>query len=254
VRREHDGPAAREVLDPLRESACAARSARARARSSAVPRRDGVIGLAGGLLGLALAFASLALIRQQSRDLSGRRADGWQMLGATFLIAVTPPSSRASSRLARVPGLARPATQVRSERRHGNPTDRFDLLRQRTGPCWSRSRSPSASRSSPTRSSSSSSASPFRSGRAALAEEQNVGYVFRADAAGAPHAENLAEPARERDADRAVPVVVSVAWNSQMPMSRSGNSSSVRLTQQQPRRRRPPRSTSCSPDSSPRWA
>jgi putative ABC transport system permease protein len=48
----------------------------------------GVIGLAGGGLGLVLAFASLALIRQQSRDLSAVAHMDWKMLAATFVIAV----------------------------------------------------------------------------------------------------------------------------------------------------------------------
>ena len=48
----------------------------------------GVIGIAGGLLGLVLAFASLALIRQQSRDLSVVAHMDWTMLATTFVIAV----------------------------------------------------------------------------------------------------------------------------------------------------------------------
>jgi putative ABC transport system permease protein len=47
-----------------------------------------VVGLAGGLLGLALSFACLALIRQQSRDLSAVAHMDWAMLAATFAIAV----------------------------------------------------------------------------------------------------------------------------------------------------------------------
>jgi putative ABC transport system permease protein len=47
-----------------------------------------VIGFAGGILGLLLAFASLALIRQQSRDLSAVANMDWQMLAMTFVIAV----------------------------------------------------------------------------------------------------------------------------------------------------------------------
>ncbi|HUQ27757.1 MAG TPA: ABC transporter permease [Usitatibacter sp.] len=47
-----------------------------------------VVGLAGGFLGLVLAFASLALIRQQSRDLSAVAHMDWKMLAATFVIAV----------------------------------------------------------------------------------------------------------------------------------------------------------------------
>lgn len=48
----------------------------------------GVVGLAGGLLGLALAFGALALIRQQSRDLSAVAHMDWAMLSATFAIAL----------------------------------------------------------------------------------------------------------------------------------------------------------------------
>jgi len=47
-----------------------------------------VVGLAGGVLGLALAFASLALIRQQSRDLGAVAHMDWKMLATTFVIAV----------------------------------------------------------------------------------------------------------------------------------------------------------------------
>ena len=47
-----------------------------------------VIGLAGGALGLVLAFASLALIRQQSRDLSAVAHMDWTMLATTFVVAV----------------------------------------------------------------------------------------------------------------------------------------------------------------------
>ena len=42
-------------------------------------------------------------------------------------------------------------------------------------------------------------------------------------------------PMRERNAIAAVPGVVSVAWASQMPMSRSGSSSSVRIKADQPK-------------------
>jgi putative ABC transport system permease protein len=47
-----------------------------------------VVGLAGGALGLALSFASLALIREQSRDLGAVARMDWQMLGMTFLLAL----------------------------------------------------------------------------------------------------------------------------------------------------------------------
>ena len=47
-----------------------------------------VVGLAGGLLGLALSFGALALIRQQSKDLSAVARMDWEMLAATFVTAV----------------------------------------------------------------------------------------------------------------------------------------------------------------------
>lgn len=47
-----------------------------------------VVGVAGGLLGLVLAFASLALIRQASRDLSVVANMDLTMLATTFVIAV----------------------------------------------------------------------------------------------------------------------------------------------------------------------
>jgi putative ABC transport system permease protein len=47
-----------------------------------------VVGLAGGGLGLILAFASLALIRQQSQDLSAVANMDWAMLATTFAIAL----------------------------------------------------------------------------------------------------------------------------------------------------------------------
>ena len=47
-----------------------------------------VVGLAGGLLGLLLAFGSLALIRDQSRDLGSVAHMDWKMLAVTFVIAI----------------------------------------------------------------------------------------------------------------------------------------------------------------------
>ena len=66
-----------------------------------------------------------------------------------------------------------------------------------------------------------------------VADEANVGYLFVRPLQPRSHSENLAEQQRERDAIAAVPGVASVAWASQMPMGRSGNSSSVRLTRDQ---------------------
>jgi putative ABC transport system permease protein len=64
-----------------------------------------------------------------------------------------------------------------------------------------------------------------------IADEQNVGYVVVRPLQPRSHPESLAEQVRERQAIAAVPGVVSVAWTNQMPMSRSGTSSSVRTTQ-----------------------
>ena len=47
-----------------------------------------VVGIAGGLLGLGLAFGALALIRQSSKDLSAVARMDWEMLAATFAVAV----------------------------------------------------------------------------------------------------------------------------------------------------------------------
>ena len=66
-----------------------------------------------------------------------------------------------------------------------------------------------------------------------VAQEENVGYLFVMPMQPRSHADNLAEQRRERDTIAAVPGVASVAWASQLPMSRSGNSSSVRLTADQ---------------------
>ena len=68
-----------------------------------------------------------------------------------------------------------------------------------------------------------------------VANEQDVGYVFTRPLQRRGHQEALAEQQRELAALKALPGVVSAAWTSQMPMSRSGSSSSVRLTPDQPR-------------------
>jgi putative ABC transport system permease protein len=47
-----------------------------------------VVGFAGGLLGVALSFVSLALIRQQSKELSAVAHMDWEMLATTFALAV----------------------------------------------------------------------------------------------------------------------------------------------------------------------
>lgn len=67
-----------------------------------------------------------------------------------------------------------------------------------------------------------------------IADEQDVGYVFVRPLQVRSHNEALAGQQRELAALRAIPGVVSVAWTSQMPMSRSGSSSSVRVRPGQP--------------------
>jgi putative ABC transport system permease protein len=62
-----------------------------------------------------------------------------------------------------------------------------------------------------------------------IANEENVGYLFVMPLQPRSHADNLVEQRREREAIASVPGVTAVAWGHQMPMSRSGNSSSVRL-------------------------
>jgi putative ABC transport system permease protein len=66
-----------------------------------------------------------------------------------------------------------------------------------------------------------------------VADEQNVGYIFVRPLQPRSHPENLAEQVRELAAIKSVPGVSSAAWVSQMPMSRSGNSSSVRIAPEQ---------------------
>ena len=66
-----------------------------------------------------------------------------------------------------------------------------------------------------------------------IANEQDVGYVSVLPLTPRNHVEALAEQRREQAAIAAVPGVQAVTWTSQMPMSRSGSSSSVRLTPDQ---------------------
>ena len=65
--------------------------------------------------------------------------------------------------------------------------------------------------------------------------EENVGYVFMRPLQQRSHVDALAEQQRELAALKAIPGVVSAAWTSQMPMSRSGSSSSIRLSPDQAR-------------------
>ena len=66
-------------------------------------------------------------------------------------------------------------------------------------------------------------------------KEQDVGYVYARPLERRPHPEAIAEQRRELAALEAIPGVVSAAWTNQMPMSRSGNSSSIRLSPTQAR-------------------
>jgi putative ABC transport system permease protein len=65
--------------------------------------------------------------------------------------------------------------------------------------------------------------------------EQDVGYVFVRPLERRSHPEVMAEQQRQLAAIKAVPGVVSAAWTNQMPMSRSGNASSVRIAPNQAR-------------------
>lgn len=66
-----------------------------------------------------------------------------------------------------------------------------------------------------------------------LLEEQNVGYVFIRPLQDSSHNAILAQQEREKAALAALPGVVSVSFISQMPMSRSGSTTSVRLNPDQ---------------------
>ena len=68
-----------------------------------------------------------------------------------------------------------------------------------------------------------------------VAKEQDVGYVYARPLERRSHPEAIAEQRRELAALEAIPGVVSAAWTNQMPMSRSGNSSSIRLSPTQAR-------------------
>jgi putative ABC transport system permease protein len=65
--------------------------------------------------------------------------------------------------------------------------------------------------------------------------EADVGYVFARPLERRSHPDAIAEQQRELAALKAVPGVVNAAWTSQMPMSRSGSSSSIRLSPTQAR-------------------
>jgi putative ABC transport system permease protein len=68
-----------------------------------------------------------------------------------------------------------------------------------------------------------------------IADEQDVAYVFSRPLQKLPHPEVLAQQKRQLEAIAALPGVKSAAWTSQMPMSRSGSSGSVRADVSQTR-------------------
>ena len=68
-----------------------------------------------------------------------------------------------------------------------------------------------------------------------VADEASTGYVFARPLQKLSHPENLAARDRDIAALRNVPGVKSVAWTSQMPMSRSGSNGSVRTSPAQVR-------------------
>jgi putative ABC transport system permease protein len=61
-----------------------------------------------------------------------------------------------------------------------------------------------------------------------VADEQNVGYLFERPVNPPSHNEALARQQQMQRALAAIPGVESVAWTSQMPLSRSGSNASVR--------------------------
>jgi len=68
-----------------------------------------------------------------------------------------------------------------------------------------------------------------------VADERNVGYVTARPLRTLSHPEVLAEQQRELELIRGIGGVQSVAWTSQMPLSRSGSSGSVRADVSQTR-------------------
>ncbi|HEY5800135.1 MAG TPA: FtsX-like permease family protein [Burkholderiaceae bacterium] len=68
-----------------------------------------------------------------------------------------------------------------------------------------------------------------------VAEESTVIHLGTRQIRKGTHNEILAQQQRERDALRAVPGVLAVAWTNQMPMSRSGSSQSINASRTQTR-------------------
>ncbi|MFL6692345.1 MAG: ABC transporter permease, partial [Ramlibacter sp.] len=66
-----------------------------------------------------------------------------------------------------------------------------------------------------------------------IADEANVGYYSRTFPDESTYQQQMADREREIAILRGVPGVVSAVWASQMPMSRSGSSSSVRANERQ---------------------
>jgi putative ABC transport system permease protein len=66
-----------------------------------------------------------------------------------------------------------------------------------------------------------------------VADERDTGYVFARPLEKRSHPEILAQQERDLATLRALPGVKSVAWTSQMPMSRSGSNGSVRNSREQ---------------------
>lgn len=68
-----------------------------------------------------------------------------------------------------------------------------------------------------------------------VTDEENVGTISVVSVEKRPHALAIAEQRRELDVIKAVPGVVAAAWASQTPLSRSGSTSGIRVTREQPR-------------------
>ena len=67
-----------------------------------------------------------------------------------------------------------------------------------------------------------------------VADEANVGYLFERPIKRPTHNETLARQQQTLQALKAIPGVESVAWTSQMPMSRSGSNASIRVNEATP--------------------
>ena len=81
-----------------------------------------------------------------------------------------------------------------------------------------------------------------------IADEVNTGYVFKRSLGKLSHPEILATRDRDIAALRTLPGVKAVAWTSQMPMSRSGSSGSIRTSLDQVKEVAQPSMYSVDPD------